>query len=78
MLCRLTDVRHAPSEPPAERTLDGDRRDRVRRDCGRPCMTALLTQTARKTGSAVKSFQAGSTVVKESHRVRVHACIHWD
>ena len=27
MLCRLTDVRHAPSEPPAKRTLaDGDQR----------------------------------------------------
>ena len=31
MLCRLTDVCHAPSEPPAKRTLaDGDRRERVR------------------------------------------------
>ena len=31
MLCRLTDVRHAPSEPPAKRTLaDRDRREHVR------------------------------------------------
>ena len=29
MLCRFTDVRHAPSEPSAKRTLaDGDRRER--------------------------------------------------
>ena len=41
-------------------------------------MTALLTQTARKTSGAMKSFQAGGTVVKGSYRVRVHACIHWD
>ena len=28
MLCRLTDVRHSPSEPPAKTFTDGDRRER--------------------------------------------------
>ena len=38
MLCRLTDVRHAPSEPPAKRTLaDGDRRECVRSAAAARC-----------------------------------------
>ena len=38
MLCRHTDVRHAPSEPPAKRTLaDGDRRECVRNAAAARC-----------------------------------------
>ena len=45
MLCRLTDVRHAPSEPPAKRILaDGDRPERVRSAAAARC--AWLSWTA--------------------------------
>ena len=43
MLCRLTDVCHAPSEPPAKRTLADGGLTWTRAKCGRPpmCMTVM-------------------------------------
>ena len=60
--CRLTDVRHAPSEPPAERTLaDGDWRECVRSAAAARC--AWLSWTAFPTKNSSLSI-----ISYEKHR----------
>ena len=67
MLCRLTDVRHTPSETPAKRTLaDGDRRECVRSAAAARC--ARLSWTAFPTKNlslSIISYEKASQVFEE-------------
>ena len=67
LLCRLTDVRHAPSEPPAKRTLaDGDRRECLRSAAAARC--AWLSWTAFPTNNSslsIISYEKASQVFEE-------------
>ena len=69
MLCRLTDVCHAPSEPPAKRTLaDEDRRERVRSAVAAGCAWLSWTAFPTKNSSlSIISYEKASQVfeVKE-------------
>ena len=67
MLCRLTDVRHAPSEPPAKRTLpDGDRRERVRSAAAARCAWLSWTAFPTKNSSlSIISYEKASQVFEE-------------
>ena len=65
MLCWLTDVRHAPSEPPAKRTLaDGDRCERVWSVAAARC--AWLSWTVFPTKNSSLSNRRSS--VTKTHR----------
>ena len=67
MLCRLTDVRHAPSEPPVKRTLaDGDRRECVRSPTAARCAWLLWTAFPTKNSSlSIISYEKASQVFEE-------------
>ena len=67
MLCRLTDVRHAPSEPPAKRILaDGDRRKRVRSAAAARCAWLSWTAFPTKNSSlSIISYEKASQVFEE-------------
>ena len=66
MLCRLTDVGHTSSEPPAKRTLDGDQRGRVQSVAA--ARRAWLSWTAFMTESSplsIISYEKASQVFEE-------------
>ena len=66
MLCRLTGVHHAPSEPPAKRTLaDGDRRERMRSAAAARCAWLSWTAFPTKNSLSIRSYEIASQVFEE-------------
>ena len=68
MLCRLTDIRHAPSKPPAKRTLaDGDRRECVRSARPPPAVHDCHGRRSRQKNSSLSiiSYEKASQVFEE-------------
>ena len=80
ILCRLTDVRHAPSEPPAKRTLaDGDRRERVRSAAAARRDPAVHDGHGRrsrqkKSSLSIISYEKASQVFEEKELSAVRSC----
>ena len=70
MLCRLTGVRYALSEPPAKRTLaDGDRHERVRSAAAARCDPAVHDchgrRSRQKNSLSIISYEKTSQVFEE-------------
>ena len=79
MLCRLTDVRHTPSEPPAKRTLaDGDRRGRVRSAAAARCDPAVHDchgrRSRQKNSLSIISHEKASQVFEEKELDKHRSC----